>query len=145
MRCSILHSVVFAALTVASCSANSFEPGELTSTEALIQALEQLRATVARAGTLPQSAYPFFSVTAHRIVVNNADVQVFEYGSAARADSDASRISATGTPIGQSQIAWIDTPNFYKSDPLIVLYVGHSADIMTLLAAVLGPPFAAGR
>jgi hypothetical protein len=39
----------------------------------------------------------------------------------------------------------MDTPHFYKRARLIVLYVGHSADLLKLLEAVLGPPFAAGR
>jgi hypothetical protein len=70
---------------------------------------------------------------------------VFEYPSQTRADSDASKISPTGSPIGLSQISWMDTPHFYKRDRLIVLYVGHSAEILKPLEAVLGPPFAAGR
>jgi hypothetical protein len=39
----------------------------------------------------------------------------------------------------------MDTPHVYKRDRLIVLYVGHSAGQLKLLAAVLGPPFAEGR
>ena len=145
MRRKILHSIVFATLTVSSCSANPVEPDELASTDALVQALKQQDAAVTWAGELPPLAYSFFSVRAQRILVNNADVQVFEYASAARADRDAAQISPTGTPIGQSQISWMDTPHFYKRDRLIVLYVGHSADILRALEAVLGPPFAAGR
>src|SRR5439155_24100396 len=88
---------------------------------------------------------PFFSVNAQIIQVNGADVQVFEYPSATRADSDSAKVSPTGSPIGQSQISWMDTPNFYKRDRLVVLYVGHSVDVMKPLEAILGPPFAAGR
>jgi hypothetical protein len=145
MNRRILQSVLVAALTVSSCSASSLGPSEFASTDALMKALGQQGATVTRAAALPQSAYPFFSVRAQRIVVNGADVQVFEYANATRADSDASRISPTGTPIGQSQISWMDTPNFYKRDRLIVLYVGHSPDVMKPLEAILGAPFAAGR
>jgi hypothetical protein len=77
--------------------------------------------------------------------VNGADVQVFEYASTARADRDASKVSPTGTPIGQAQVSWMDTPHFYQRDRLIVLYVGHSADVMRVLEAILGKPFATGR
>jgi hypothetical protein len=145
MNRKIVQSIIFAALAVSSCAANSLGPSELASTDALVRALQQQGATVARAAALPQSAYPFFSVGPRRIVVNGADVQVFEYANATRANSDASRISPTGTPIGQSQISWMDTPNFYKRDRLIVLYVGHSPDVMKPLEAILGAPFAAGR
>ena len=145
MNRTFVHSIVFAALAVSSCAANSLGPSELSSTDALVRALQQQGATVTRAAALPQSAYPFFSVGARRIVVNGADVQVFQYASATRADGDASHVSPTGTPIGLSQISWMDTPNFYKCDRLIVLYVGHSADVKQPLEATLGPPFAAGR
>jgi len=84
-------------------------------------------------------------VNAQIIQVNGADVQVFGYPSATRADSDSAKVSPTGSPIGQSQISWMDTPNFYKRDRLVVLYVGHSVDVMKPLEAILGPPFAAGR
>ena len=142
----ICRFVVFAALAVSSCAASSMQPSDLTSsTDALIRALQQQGATVTRAGTLSQSAHPFFSVNAQIIQVNGADVQVFEYPSATRADSDSAKVSPTGSPIGQSQISWMDTPNFYKRDRLVVLYVGHSVDVMKPLEAILGPPFAAGR
>jgi hypothetical protein len=140
----VLQLIALAAVAVGSCAAHSTQPSELAPTDALIQSLEEQGATVARAGSLAPSAYPFFSVSAQRIVVNSADVQVFEYASPERADSDASKVSPTGTPIGQSQISWMDVPHFYKRNRLVVLYVGHSADILRLLQVVLGPPFAAG-
>lgn len=145
MNRKIFQSVVFAALAFSSCAANSLGPSELTSTAAIVRALQQQGATVTRAGALPQSSYPFFSVAAQRVVVNGEDVQVFEYADTRRADSDSSKVSPTGTPIGQSQISWMDTPHFYKRDRLIVLYVGHSPDLLKTLEAILGPPFAAGR
>jgi hypothetical protein len=145
MQRRIFRLVAFAAIAVSSCGANSLQPSELTSTDRVIQALKDQGATVMRAEVLPPAAYPFFSVAAQRILVNGADVQVFEYANAPRADADASKISPTGSPIGQSQISWMDTPSFYKRDRLIVLYVGHSVDVMKLLESVVGQPFATGR
>lgn len=100
---------------------------------------------VARAGSDPQSSHPYFSVSGERLIVNGADVTVFAYSSVERAAADAAKVSPTGSPIGQTQISWMDTPNFYRRDHLVVLYVGHSADLLKMLEAVLGPPFAAGR
>lgn len=145
MHPRILHFVVFGAVVVSSCAANTTEPSELTSTGALIQALKGQGVTVARVESLPRSSYPFFSVNAQRIVVQGEDVQVFEYPTVARVDTDASKVSPSGTPVGQTQISWMDTPHFYKRDRLIVLYVGHAAEILKPLEAILGPPFAAGR
>ena len=132
------------AVGISSCGSNAVQPSELTA-DALIRALQQQGATVNRTGSVPRSSYPFFSVSAALVQVNGMDVQLFEYASAAQADSDASKISPTGSPIGQSQISWMDTPHFYKRDRLIVLYVGHSADVLRVLEAVVGEPFAAGR
>jgi hypothetical protein len=144
MRFSAAHFLVLAAVGVSSCGSSAVQPSELTS-DALVRALQQQGATLNRAGSLPQSSYPFLSVGAQLLQVNSADIQVFEYASATRADSDASKVSPTGTPIGQSQVSWMDTPHFYKRDRVIVLYVGHSDDVLRMLEAVLGEPFAAGR
>jgi hypothetical protein len=139
------HFLVLAAVTLSSCGSSVVQPSQLTSTEALVRALQQQGATVTRAGSLPQSSYPFFSVSAQLLQVNGADVQAFEYASATGADSDAATVSPTGSSVGQSQVSWMDTPHFYKRDRLIVLYVGHSADVLRILEAVLGAAFAAGR
>ena len=144
MRFRPANFIVLAAVGVSFCGSSALQPSELTS-EALVRALQQQGATVTRAGSLPQSSYPFLSVSAQLLQVNGADVQVFEYASATRADSDASKVSPTGSPIGQSQVSWMDTPHFYKRDRLIVLYVGHSADVLRMLEAVLGAAFAAGQ
>jgi hypothetical protein len=139
------HFFVLAAVAVSSCGSSAAQPNELTSTEALVRALQQQGATVTRADSLPLSSYPFLSVSAQLLQVNGADVQVFEYASATRADSDASKVSPTASAVGQSQVSWMDTPHFYKRDRLIVLYVGHSAHVLRVLQGVLGSAFAAGR
>src|SRR5215211_2778603 len=126
MRSSAAYFLVLAAVAVGSCGSSAVQPTQLTSTEALVRTLQQQGATVTRAGSLPQSSYPFMSVSAQLLQVNGADVQVFEYASATGADNDASKVSPTGSPVGQSQISWMDTPHFYKRDCLIVLYVGHA-------------------
>ena len=144
MHCRILH-VIVSAVAVSSCAASSLQPSELTSADALARAVQQQGATVSRTGALPRSAYPFFSVSAQLLLVNGEDVQVFEYPNQTRVDSDASKVSPTGSPIGESQISWMDTPHFYKRDRLIVLYVGHAPEILKALATTLGVPFAAVR
>ncbi len=67
---------------------------------------------------------------------------MFDYASSAAATSDASKVSAAGTPIGTTQITWIAPPRFYRKEQLIVLYVGSNADVLRALEAVLGKPFA---
>lgn len=96
-------------------------------------------------GAMPRSSFPFLSVAAQHLIVDGSDVHSFQYQSDADANRDAANVSPTGTPIGQSQISWMDTPHFYKRDRLIVLYVGHSPEILSALEAIMGAPFAAGR
>ena len=142
---NVLYVIVGAAVALNSCAAAPTQPTDLVSVDALVRSLEQQGATVARSGSFPPSSHPYFSVAGEGLVVNGADVTVFVYSSVDRADADAAKVSPTGSPIGQNQISWLDTPHFYKRDRLILLYVGHSADLLKLLEAVLGPPFAAGR
>ena len=137
--------IVLLALAIASCDHVPTQPTALTSVGALERTLQQQGVTVARGSSLPSSAYPFFSVAGKTLVVNGEDVVVFEYRDSESTASDAARVSPTGTPIGQSQISWIDTPHFFRRDRLIVLYVGHSPTVLQALEGALGKPFAAGR
>jgi hypothetical protein len=139
-----LHGTLVAALAIAACAGSPLEPGELSSVEAVVEALQQQGATVTRAGELPRSAHAYFSVNAQRVVVNGADVSVFAYPDVRRADADAALVSATGTRIGETSVFWIDTPNFYRRDRVIVLYVGRAPEVTKPLEAVMGPPFAGG-
>ena len=141
----VFHAIVCAAVALSSCAAAPTQPTDLVSVNALVRSLEQQGATVTRSGSVPLSSHPYFSVAGEGLTVNGVDVTVFAYSSNDRAAADAAKVSPTGSSIGQTQISWIDTPHFYKRDRLILLYVGHSADLLTVLDAVVGPPFAAGR
>lgn len=142
---TVLHAILCAGVAVASCATAPTQPTELRTVDALVGSLERQGATVAKAERFPQSSHSYFSVAGEGLVVNGAGVTVFAYPSEDRAAADAAKVSPTGSPIGQTQISWMDTPHFYRRDQLLVLYVGHSADLLKVLEAVLGPPFAAGR
>ncbi len=145
LRDLALLLIAATAVSAARCDENPVGPSELTSSKALIQALQQQGAAVTPGGTMPRDAYPFFSVNASRLTVNGDDVFVFEYASAAAASQQAALVSPAGSPIGGTQIAWLDTPRFYTKDRLIVLYVGRKPEVIAPLEAVLGPPFAGAR
>jgi hypothetical protein len=108
----------------------------------LISALQAKGANATRGATLPRQSHPYFSVNGQTISVNSSDVTVFEYMTAGAAENDAAQVAPTGSPIGQTQIAWVGPPQFYKTDRLIVLYVGTNGSVLAALAAVLGSPFA---
>lgn len=72
-----------------------------------------------------------------------AEIQVFEYGDSESAAADAAEIGPDGNP-STTMISWLATPHFYRSDHLIVLYVGDDQAVVDLLSTLLGPPFAGG-
>ncbi|MCA1574067.1 MAG: hypothetical protein LC770_05920 [Acidobacteria bacterium] len=87
---------------------------------------------------------PFFSVSGRIMKVNNEAIQVFEYSNAATTQSQAKRVSPDGKTIGNSKPSWMSTPHFFKSQKLIVIYVGDDQLILRILQAELGNQFAGG-
>jgi hypothetical protein len=86
----------------------------------------------------------FFSVPAHQVRVNDAQVNAFVYASARDAGTEASSISVDGQPSPTTRVTWVSTPHFYRREALIVLYVGCSAEIVQALQATVGAPLVVG-
>lgn len=105
----------------------------------LVEALRGAGAKVEPADPVTQD---FLAPEGQVIKVNGQDVQVFEYPDEAAAENDAATISSDGSSTGTTMITWVDTPHFYKSGKLIVLYVGSDLDTLERLESVLGPQFA---
>ncbi|HVQ39768.1 MAG TPA: hypothetical protein VMS31_19665 [Pyrinomonadaceae bacterium] len=87
---------------------------------------------------------PFFSVPGRILKVNNEAVQVLAYSNIATAESEAKRVSVDGKTIGNSKPSWMSTPHFFKSQKMIVIYVGDDQTILKTLQAVMGHQFAGG-
>jgi len=105
----------------------------------LIAALKAAGETVEVGDSITQD---FFRPEGHIIKVNGADVQVFEYESAAAMENEASQVAPDGGSIGTSMVSWMDAPHFYKTGRIIALYVGGDQTILDLLNMVLGAQFA---
>jgi hypothetical protein len=71
-----------------------------------------------------------------------ADVQLFEYGSAADAETDAHQIRADGSGTATTSVDWVAPPHFYLKGRVMVIYVGSDPAVVTLLGSLLGPQFA---
>jgi hypothetical protein len=84
----------------------------------------------------------FFSPQGSIVSVNGEEIQVFEYESAEAMETEASQVSPDGSSIGTSMFTWIDTPHFYKTGRVIVLYIGSDVATLDLLEKVIGPQFA---
>ena len=115
---------------------SSFPEAVGIETRQLILALRNVGATaeVAESVSADQS---LFSTPTTRIVVNGADVFVFEFGSVAETDAAVARLPAilavTTFPVG---------PHFYRGNRIIVLYVGTDTAMTSLLERLLGRPIA---
>jgi hypothetical protein len=146
MRSLLPASVIVVALLGASCAqSNPVGPNPFISTETLIAALQQQGATVMRGEVLPL-ALPCLAAKGQVVFVNTGSVTVFEYPSAAAAESDAAKVSPDGSGVIGDRcaalITWVGPPHFYKADQLIVVYAGSADDVLRPLGEVLGKPFA---
>src|SRR5215216_384904 len=105
----------------------------------LVAALQTAGMTVEPGGPIDQ---PFFKVQGQSLKVNGGDVQVYVYDSAQAMEADASQISADGSSIGTNMADWTDTPHFFKTGNILVLYLGDDQTVLGLLNNILGSQFA---
>lgn len=113
--------------------------GDVTNYVSLVDALRAEGVTVEPAGTISQ---PFFSVEGQAITVNGEQVQVFEFADAAAASAAAQDVSPDGSSVGTSMMTWVAPPHFYKTDKLIVLYIGENEAVLAALESVVGEQIA---
>jgi hypothetical protein len=71
-----------------------------------------------------------------------ADVQLFEYGSAASAESDAHQIRADGSGNATTIVDWVAPPHFFLKGRVMAIYVGTDPAVVSLLRGLLGAQFA---
>jgi hypothetical protein len=89
----------------------------------------------------------------HRLNVNGAGIDVFEYRTTLGASLDASRISSDGSTIsrgfgpfggGTARINYVAPPHWFHAGRVLVRYVGRDDSMLTLLRTMLGAQFAGG-
>ena len=113
--------------------------GLVTDYVSLVDDLRAAGATVDPAGTISQ---PFFVPQGQLLTVNGEDVQVFEFDSTEEAATAASTVSADGSSIGTSIVAWVAPPHFYQVSKLIAIYVGSDSGVINILKEAMGSQFA---
>lgn len=106
--------------------------------------LANLKSTRISVETGEGVSQPFFTAQGQIIKLNGEDVQVFEYVSKEEAFQEVMQVSADGSSVGTTMITWIDSPHFYQSGKIIVLYIGNTPELVEILTEVLGPQFAGG-
>jgi hypothetical protein len=88
--------------------------------------------------------HPFLSVAGQALLVNDQAVEVFQYASEAALLADTADVGqegCIGTIGGGMDNPWTGPPHFYKSDGLLVIYVGGDASVLRALIAVMGAQF----
>jgi hypothetical protein len=110
-----------------------------------VDALRAKGVTVDIVGTINQPFLHPQSGTSLRIsggvLPAPADLQSFDYPSAAAASADAGQIQPDGSLRGV-MVDWVGPPHFFRAERLLVIYVGSDASVISLLTGVLGPQIA---
>lgn len=77
------------------------------------------------------------------LCVDGRQVNVYVFPTAAEAEAVASRIDPDDpSNLGTAMVSWVGNPRFWRSDRLLVLYLGDDPGIEAGLTALLGAPFA---
>jgi hypothetical protein len=81
------------------------------------------------------------------LTINESDnISVYLYESNDEMEKDASYLSDDGFSYDNGReavdIGWVSYPHFFKSENMIILYVGENSDIICLFEELVGPQFA---
>lgn len=153
MKRKVFSSLIFLVLVLlnSACSSTETQAPEAPTTPSdsqrrkvedqasLIDALRASGAHVEFGDSIKQA---FFTVTGQILKVNGKDVQVFQYESAETREADAAQVAPDGGSIGTNMVMWVETPHFFKSGRVLVLYVGEDQGVLDLLKGALGEQFA---
>jgi hypothetical protein len=81
------------------------------------------------------------------LTINETEnISVYFYESNAKMEKDASFIDAGGSSYNNGkeavEISWVSFPHFYKTENIIVLYVGEDTALIHALEEIIGDQFA---
>jgi hypothetical protein len=138
---AVASAVVFhcAGGTTADTPAGRAATASSLNASALVDALRGAGLGVRDAGTVTQ---PFFSVPARVYVVEDRDLQIYEFASPSDAEQAAAQVSPAGSPIGTTMVTWMAPPHFFRKGRLIVNYIGTSEKVLAELQRLMGAQFA---
>jgi hypothetical protein len=141
--------LVFIALLLTACGAvpgPQSHGGPVQDQVSLIDAVRAKNVIVDISGTVSQPFLSPQSGTTVRLsggpLSTPADLQLFEYGSASAASSDAKRINLDGSGTATTKISWVGPPHFFLKGRVMALYVGSDPAVLSLFQSLMGPQFA---
>lgn len=107
---------------------------------AFVNEWQGIGATVVTGGEVPVSL--FDGASGQTYIVDEAELQVYQFDDEATAEAAAGTISADGGMINDVSVRWAGPPHFYRMGNTIVLYIGDDAATLERLGGALGTPFA---
>lgn len=132
--------VTLLALLLTGCGTTTV--GHVHDASSLMAKLRAEGANVQEAGVI---THPFLAVPGRIITVNDQEVETFQYANAQALAADTANIApdgCIGTVGGGMLDAWTAPPHLYKSEGLLVIYLGSDAKILQLLTGAMGKQFA---
>jgi hypothetical protein len=112
--------------------------GSIADLTSLVKALRAQRLKVRVAGAIED---PLLPGKATALIVNGADVQVFEYADNNAVQAALAMINPDGS-LADVDIDWDDSPHFYHSGRIIALYIGNNNTVTKALTKTLGTQIA---
>jgi len=111
--------------------------------ESLVTMLRDAGHTIEEVGPTQNS---MFAGDGRIIKLDDQEVQIFQYPTAADLEGETARIGSNGSQFTDSNgvvasIDWVDEPHFFSSGLIMAVYVGHNAATVEALAAILGQQF----
>ena len=128
-------------LLLSGCGASA-DAGSVHDVASLAVRLRAQGATVEMAGTIK---HPFLAVPGQILSVNGSDIEVYQYTNAQALAADTRDIGpdgCIGTVGGGMLDPWTAPPHFFKSESLMVIYLGSDTKMLQLLTHVMGKQFA---
>ena len=107
---------------------------------AFVSQWESDGATVVTGGEVPVSL--FDGADGQTYIVDEAELQVYQFEDEAAAEAAAEKVSTDGGMINDVSMRWASAPQFYRLGDTIVLYVGDDAATLDRLGGTFGTPFA---
>ena len=138
----LLMTALGAMLAVLFGACGSTTVGRVHDASSLMAKLQAEGANVQLAGKV---SHPFLAVPGQIITVNDQEVETFQYVDAQALAADTVNIGpdgCIGTVGGGMLDAWTAPPHLYKSEGLLVIYLGTDTKILHLLTGALGKQFA---
>ena len=109
-----------------------------------VENLADLKAALADAGVqvdeAPNPSAPELGVAGQGLLVGNAPVQAYEYGSVVERRLVSDTIRAGGYMVSGERVNWPAPPNVWATGQLIVVYPGVDGGTVLLLSGLLGDP-----